>query len=79
MVKGKFGQTSKNLKLLQLQFSEILFLLFMFLLTTPVVKSDHILAGIYFIFLRESPRLNLEGFSIPTFDLREKIAKVAIV
>ena len=51
----------------------------MFSLTTPVVKSDHVLAGIYFIFLRESPRSNLEGFSIPTFDLREKIARVAIV
>ena len=51
----------------------------MFSLTAPVVKNDHILAGVYFNFLREPPITNLEGFSIPTFDLREKIAKVAIV
>ena len=31
----------------------------MSLLTGLIVKNSHILAGIYFIFLKKSPRLNL--------------------
>ena len=34
----------------------------MSLLTAPVVKNRHILARIYFIFLKSHPRLNLKGF-----------------
>ena len=45
----------------------------MLLLTVPVVKNDHILVGVYFNFLREPPRSNLEGFSIPTFDFRDSL------
>ena len=33
-------------------------MLFMSLLTVPVVKNRHILAGIYFIFVKEGPRPN---------------------
>ena len=33
-------------------------MLFMSLLTVPVVKNSHILVGIYFIFVKERPRLN---------------------
>ena len=36
-------------------------LLFISLLTAPVVKNNHILAGIYFIFLKTRPRPNLKG------------------
>ena len=57
--------------------SEILLLLFMSLLTAPFVKSGHIMPGIYFIFLRERPRQNMEGFSIPNFDVLEDIIKKA--
>ena len=32
----------------------------MFLLTVPIVKNGRILARIYFVFLRECPRLNLK-------------------
>ena len=35
---------------------------FMSLLTAPVVKNSHILAGTYFIFLKTRPRLNLKVF-----------------
>ena len=34
----------------------------MSLLTAPVVKKNHILEGIYFIFLKKYPRQNLKGF-----------------
>ena len=33
-------------------------MLFMSLLTVPVAKNSHILAGIYFIFVKERPRPN---------------------
>ena len=48
-------------------------------LIAPVVKNSHILARIYFIFVRERPRSNLKIFSIANFDLSEKIEKVVIV
>ena len=35
-------------------------LLFMSLLTAPIVKNSHILAGIYFIFPKKCPRRNLK-------------------
>ena len=37
-------------------------LLFMSLLTTVIVKNNHILTGIYLIFLKNRPRPNLKGF-----------------
>ena len=38
------------------------FLLFMSLLTAHIVNNSHILAGIYFIFLKKRPRPNLKVF-----------------
>ena len=49
----------------------------MSLLTASFIKSGHIMPGIYFISLRERPRQNLEGFSIPNFDVLEDIIKKA--
>ena len=49
------------------------------LLTVPTVKSSNILAGIYFIFLKECPRANLKSLAIPNLDLSEKIEKVVIM
>ena len=49
----------------------------MSLLTAPFLKSGHIMPGIYFIFLRERPRQNMEGFPIPNFDVLEDIIKKA--
>ena len=43
-------------------------LIFMFLLTAPIIKNSHILAGIYFIFLK----------NVLDLDLSEKIGKVVI-
>ena len=57
--------------------SENLIWLFMSLLTAPFLKSGHIMPGIYFIFLRERPRQNMEGFPIPNFDVLEDIIKKA--
>ena len=34
----------------------------MSLLTAPIIKNSHILAGIYFIFLKKRPIQNLEVF-----------------
>ena len=45
-------------------------------LTVPVVKNSHILAGIYFIFLKERPRPNSKIPSIRKLGLSEKIEKV---
>ena len=36
----------------------------MSLLTALIVKNGHILAVIYFIFLKKRPRLNLKGFQL---------------
>ena len=41
---------------------KIFFLLFMSLLTSLIVKNSHILAGIYFIFLKKGPKSNLKDF-----------------
>ena len=38
------------------------FLLFMFLLTAQIVTNSHILAGIYFTFLKKRPGANLKLF-----------------
>ena len=55
-------------------------LLFMSLLTDPIVKTSHNLAGIYFIFLRQRPKPNLKGFQyqIWTSVKRLEIGKVVI-
>ena len=69
----KIWSNIKKSQIITTKFSEFFFLLFMLLLTVPVVKNDHILVGVYFNFLREPPRSNLEGFSIPTFDFRDSL------
>ena len=50
----------------------------MSLLTTLIVENNHILTGIYFIFLEKTSYTKLEKFSIPNLDLSEKIGKVFI-
>ena len=45
----------------------------MSLLTDLIVKNSHILAGIYFVFLKKLLRPNLK---IQNLDLSEKIGKV---
>ena len=55
---------------------KILLLLFMSLLTAPIVKVSHVLVGIYFIFLKKKPQTKLERLSIPKLGLKEKIGKV---
>ena len=52
-------------------------LLFMPLLTAPIVKSGHVLAGIYFMFLKPS-WTKLESLSIPNLDLSERVGRVVI-
>ena len=42
--------------------SSVSILLFMFLFTVLIVKSSHVLAEIYFVFLKESATTNLKGF-----------------
>ena len=49
----------------------------MSLLSAFIVKSSHILPGIYFIFLKRSDT-KLERLSIPNLDISEKIGKVVI-
>ena len=49
----------------------------MFLLTALIVKNSHVLAGIYFIFLK-TLWTKLKSRSIPILDLTEKIGKVVI-
>ena len=55
---------------------KILLLLFMSLLTAPIVKNSHVLVGIYFIFLKRTPQAKLERLSIPKQGLKEKTGKV---
>ena len=53
----------------------------MFLLTSPIVKNSHILARIYFIFLKERPRPNLKGFqyqSLPQWKDWKLLPKLSI-
>ena len=47
----------------------------MFLLTAPIVKNSHILAGIYFL---KSVLDKLKSPSIPNLDLSENNVKVVI-
>ena len=50
-------------------------LLFMSLLTSSVVQNSHISAGIYFIFLKRSPRPNLKGFQFQIWTLVKRSGK----
>ena len=52
VVKGKSAQPSKSLKILWTWLSAKFFPAFYVLSTASVVKNSHILAGIYFIFLK---------------------------
>ena len=52
MAKAKFCKITKSLKILSNWFSSKFYFLFMFLLTTIFVKNSHILARIFFIFLK---------------------------
>ena len=45
----------------------------MSLLTAFIVKNSHILAGIYFIFLKNGLTLKLERLLMPNLDISEKI------
>ena len=47
--------------------------LFMSLLTAPIVKNSPILAGIYFIFLEQHPRLNLRVFPYQDWKSRYQV------
>ena len=46
---------------------QIFLLLLMSLLTIPIVKNSHILAGVYFIFLRKRPRPNAKVYQYQTW------------
>ena len=48
-------------------------LLFMFSLTAPIVENSHILAGIYFIFLKNILNQLKSLLMISNLDLSEKI------
>ena len=61
-MKGKFANYQKLWKYYEHDCLQNFLLLFMFLLTALIVKNIHILAGIYFIFLKNRPRPNLKGF-----------------
>ena len=50
-------------------------LLFIPLLTAFVVKNSHILAGIYFIFLKNGPIPNLQGFQYQIWTLVKRSQK----
>ena len=50
----------------------------MSLLTALIVENSYILAGIYFIFPKKTPKTKLEELSIPNLDLSGKIEKVVI-
>ena len=52
---------------------------FISLLTAPIVKDSHILAGIYFIFLKKrSRRFGIDSLSIPNLELSEQIIKLVV-
>ena len=53
-------------------------LLFMSLLTALIIKDSHILARVYFIFLKKCHGPNLNGFQYQILDLSEKIEKIVI-
>ena len=50
----------------------------MSLLTAIIVENSHILAAIYYIFLKKMSQTKFERLSIPNLDLNEKIEKVFI-
>ena len=47
----------------------------MYLLTALIVRNGHILARIYFIFLKKLPRLNLKGFQYQIWTSVAKLGK----
>ena len=55
-----FAQTT-SLKYYEHDCLQNFLLLYMSLLTALIVKNSHILARIYFIFLKKRPRPNLKG------------------
>ena len=57
---------------------KIFLLLFISLLTAPIVKNRHIFVWIYFIFLKRMRHTILQGLAIPNLHLIEKIEKAAI-
>ena len=61
MVKRKFSKTTKSLK----TFAFFFFLHFISVLTAPIVRNNHILTFIYFIFLKKRPRPDLKVFQYP--------------
>ena len=50
----------------------------MSLLRAPVIKNNHVLARIYFAFLKKTSKAKLERFSKPNLDFSKKIRKVDI-
>ena len=54
VVKGKFDQISKSLKILWRGLSTKFIFLLISLEAAPFLKNSHILAGIYFIFLKNT-------------------------
>ena len=76
MVKVKFGKVSESLKIVSMIACKFFFY-FLFLLTAPIVENSHILAKIYFTFLKTS-LTKLKSPSIPNLDLSEKIGKAVI-
>ena len=75
-MKETFGQKSrKSLNILWLSFSMKVFLLFMSSWRTPVDKNVHILAGIYFIFLKKRHIQNLKEIG-PQWKDRKSSQKV---
>ena len=62
-VKRKFVKTYKKVsKYYENDCLQNLLLLFMSLLTAPIVKNSHIYTRIYFIFLKKCPKTNLKVF-----------------
>ena len=57
---------------------ECLLSLFISLLTTRIVQNNHILAEIYFTFLKSYPRLKLKNFQYQIWTSVKKIGKVVI-
>ena len=57
-----YSTIKKSQNIMNMIFCKTFSLIFMSLLTALIVKNSHILAGIYFAFLKKRPRLNLKGF-----------------
>ena len=54
-------------------------MLFISLLAAQIVKNNHILAGIYFIFLKKTSQTKIESLSVPNLDLSESVRFTEIV